>query len=573
MVHLPSCLAVFLLGNIYANALSYDYSASIECLKSPLKPQYNGGIIANPELNEGSRGWFSFGYAEIEHREANNNKFIVAHSRSNPHGSVSQILYLQKNKIYTFSAWLQVSEGSNVPVTAIFKTKDGYKSAGAVVAKSNCWSMLKGGLTVDTSGPAHLYFQSNNTQVEIWVDSVSLQPFSQKQWRFHQDQSIQKNRKAKIRIQALDKQGNPLPYANITIIQKKVHFPFGCAINKNILNNPAYQSWFTSRFTVTVFENEMKWYSTENTRGRIDYSVADALVNFAKRNNIAIRGHNVLWNDPQYQPEWVKSLSPPDLNKAATERVNSVVSKYRGQLIAWDVVNENLHFNFLESKLGKDASAFFYNLAGKADGFTTLFLNEFNTIESSGDAASSPTNYVNKVKGIRAFAGNGNLKLGIGLEGHFSTPNAPYIRSAIDTLAALNLPIWITEVDVKSGGRQAEFLEQILREVHSHPKVAGIVIWSAWSPQGCYRMCLTDNNFRNLPTGNVVDKLLHEWGGLKEVFGSTDINGFFEASIAHGDYDVKIHHPSVNSSLNQQLHLDSSIHNDDVSPQVVQFIA
>lgn len=51
-------------------------------------------------------------------------------------------------------------------------------------------------------------------------------------------------------------------------------------------------------------------------------------------------------------------------------------------------------------------------------------------------------------------------------------------------------------------------------------------------------MCLTDNNFRNLATGDVVDKLLHEWGG--SLAGVTDANGFFEASLSHGDYSVKI---------------------------------
>lgn len=28
--------------------------------------------------------------------------------------------------------------------------------------------------------------------VEIWVDSVSLQPFTQEQWRAHQDEAIEK---------------------------------------------------------------------------------------------------------------------------------------------------------------------------------------------------------------------------------------------------------------------------------------------------------------------------------------------------------------------------------------------
>lgn len=70
-------------------------------------------------------------------------------------------------------------------------------------------------------------------------------------------------------------------------------------------------------------------------------------------------------------------------------------------------------------------------------------------------------------------------------------------------------------------------------------------MWAAWSPSGCYRMCLTDNNFKNLATGDVVDKLLHEWGFMK-MDGKTDPSGFFEATLLYGDYEVKISHPHIN---------------------------
>lgn len=102
---------------------------------------------------------------------------------------------------------------------------------------------------------------------------------------------------------------------------------------------------------------------------------------------------------------------------------------------------------------------------------------------------------------------------------------------------------------------QAWHLEQILREARSHPHVNGIVLWAAWRPEGCYRMCLTDNNFRNLPTGDVVDKLLHEWGWKQGTasFGTTDANGFFETSLFHGDYHVKVSRPTLdqNSGLTE----------------------
>ncbi|KAI3805010.1 hypothetical protein L1987_26986 [Smallanthus sonchifolius] len=128
--------------------------------------------------------------------------------------------------------------------------------------------------------------------------------------------------------------------------------------------------------------------------------------------------------------------------------------------------------------------------------------------------------------------------LSIGLEGHFRNVNIPYMRSAIDKAASLGLPIWITEVDVQPGPNLAEFLYQVLREGHAHPPaVNGIVLWSAWSPQGCYRMCLTDNSFKNLPTGDVVDKIIREFFSVV-VTATTDDNGFYETSLGHGDYEV-----------------------------------
>jgi len=74
-----------------------------QCLAHPLKPLYNGGIIQNPELNNELQGWTAFGDAKIEHRESLGNKYAVAHSRNQARDSVSQKIYLQKDKHYTLS--------------------------------------------------------------------------------------------------------------------------------------------------------------------------------------------------------------------------------------------------------------------------------------------------------------------------------------------------------------------------------------------------------------------------------------------------------------------------------------
>ncbi|MFS7920269.1 putative endo-1,4-beta-xylanase [Helianthus anomalus] len=342
-------------------------------------------------------------------------------------------------------------------------------------------------------------------------------------------------RRSKVKIQAVDGEGKPQGNRTLIIAQKFARFPFGCAINKNILTNQAYKNWFISRFKYTTFENEMKWYSNEANQNREDYRTSDALLQFAKSNGVSVRGHNVFWDDPKYQPYWVRNLGPQQLAAAATTRIHSLMHRYSGQVIAWDVLNENLHFNFFESKLGWTASSKFYATARALDRTADLFLNDFNTIESPGDQASSPDSYLSKIRQIRAGGYNGPLS--IGLEGHFRDVNIPYMRSAIDKVASSGLPIWITEVDVQAGPNQAALLDQVIREAHAHPSVHGIVLWSAWSPQGCYRMCLTDNNFNNLPTGNVVDAIIRQFFNV-EVTATTDVNGFYETSLIHGDYEV-----------------------------------
>ncbi|GER42872.1 Endo-1,4-beta-xylanase C [Striga asiatica] len=423
------------------------------------------------------------------------------------------------------------------------KTNMGYITTGWVTAQKGCWSMLKGGFS-DVSGIAQLYFESQNSAVEIWVDSISLQPFTQEEWKSHQEQSVNKVRKSKVKFVVVDQKKRPIPNATVSMKQTSSKFPFGCAINYNILFNPNYQKWFTSRFKLSVFENELKWYSTEQSQGHVDYSTSDALLKFCDSHSITVRGHNILWDVQNGNPSWVQSLSPDALQKATNGRVLSVVNKYKGRYSQLDVVNENIHGHFYEDKLGSSASVIFYNMTSQIDPDATLFLNDYNTIEESRDGNASPWKYLKKIKDFREFGYEGSLA--IGLEGHFSYMSLPYIRAAIDVVAAAKLPIWVTELDVSAGPNQASFLEQILNELHAHPNLEGMMLWSARSPGGCYQMCLTDNNFNNLATGDVVDNFISYLSHKADSpgSGSTDANGIYVKSLFHGEYEVTVHHPN-----------------------------
>nr|CAB3501697.1 unnamed protein product [Digitaria exilis] len=527
------------------------------CLAEPLAPQYGGGILRNADFNAGLQGWSTFGYGSIaESTSAAGNAFAVALNRTRPYQSVSQKVYLQGDTHYTLSAWLQVGDGS-ADVRAVVKTVGDFVHAGGVVAKSGCWSMLKGGLTAASSGPAEIYFESNAT-VDLWVDSVSLNPFTKEEWAAHRAASVVSARKKTVKLQATDSSGQPLANAAVSLDAVRTSFPLGAAMSQHILTNSAYQTWFASRFAVATFENEMKWYSTEPSPGHEDYTVPDAMMAFAKSNGIAVRGHNVFWDQPSQQPSWVSSLPYPQLLAATSRRIRSVVSRYAGQVIGWDVVNENLHFDFYEGRFGWDASTAFYAAARLLDAGanTLMFMNEYNTLEQPGDMAALPDRYLQRLRQIIAGYPENGAGMAIGLEGHFTNPNIPYMRSALDTLAQAGIPIWLTEVDVAGGGpAQAQHLEEVLREAYAHPAVQGIVLWSAWHPEGCYVMCLTDNNFKNLPQGDVVDRLIAEWRATPRA-GATDAQGYFEAELVHGEYKVTVTHPEFNNSASRSVKVE-----------------
>ncbi|KAM7479430.1 hypothetical protein LguiA_027643 [Lonicera macranthoides] len=423
---------------------------------------------------------------------------------------------------------------------------------GSVLAKRGCWSFLKGGFVLSSpSNLSVLFFQnSDEGDIDIAIDSASLQPFTEEQWRLSQQHKINRERKRATTIHISNKEGGRLAGATVTVEQISKDFPFGSAIAKSILGNSPYQNWFVKRFNAAVFENELKWYATEPKPGQINYTLADQMLEFVRANQIITRGHNIFWEDPRYTPSWVKNLTGPDLHSAVNSRIQSLMSRYKEEFIHWDVSNEMLHYDFYEQRLGSNATLHFYEMAHQSDPLATLFLNEYNVVETCSDVNSTVDTYISKIKELR----RGGVSMdGIGLEGHFTVPNLPLIRGILDKLATLELPIWLTEVDISNKldkETQGIYLEQVLREGFSHPAVNGIMLWSALDPKGCYQMCLTDSDFNNLPAGDVVDKLLKEWetgviNGQSDEYGSYSFFGFL------GEYKVTVEYKdkTVNSTF------------------------
>ncbi|KAG9148150.1 hypothetical protein Leryth_014080 [Lithospermum erythrorhizon] len=452
------------------------------------------------------------------------------------------------------TVWVKLEvESSAVVIRARLITENSTTTCvGNVIARHGCWSFLKGGFLSNLpSNSSRLYFQRNEgNETKIAIDGASLQQFTQEQWAINQDVNINKRRKRAVTLHVSDQYGDSLRGASIKVEQISKDFLFGSAIADTIIGNSPYQKWFTKRFNAAVFENELKWYATEPKPRQLNYTKADKMLQFVQSNQISTRGHNIFWEDPKYTPPWVRNLTDPELKLAVKSRIQSLLQRYKDDFIHWDVNNEMLHFNFYEEKLGSNASLEFFMVAHEIDPLATLFMNEFNVVETCNDVNSSVDGYILRMKELRK---SGVWMDGVGLEGHFTVPNLPLMRATIDKLATLDIPIWLTEVDIRntlSMQAQALYLEQVLREGFSHPAVNGIMLWSAMHVEGCYQMCLTDNEFRNLPTGDVVDKLLEEWQtGLVE--GLTNERGSYSFYGFLGEYRITTRYGgrSINSTF------------------------
>ncbi|KAJ0513734.1 putative endo-1,4-beta-xylanase [Helianthus annuus] len=497
----------------------YDYTAYTQCKIEPEDPLYNGGILQN----------------EVATMES------IVEDGITTSWPAFVLPVLTSSTFYSFSSWIKIHGSNSSLISArLMSGNSPHYCVGTVVARRDCWSFLKGGFYMDSeSNPSLLYFQnSEDKETSITIASASLQPFTKEQWSFQQQYKINTERKRAVTIHVSDKQGARLRGAMVRVEQVAKDFPFGSAINNYIIGNLPYQKWFVERFNAAVFENELKWAATEPKQGVLNYTLADQMLDFVRANQIVARGHNIFWEDPKYIPSWVLNLSNSELELAVKQRIASLMTRYKNEFVHWDVSNEFLHFNFYEDKLGENATYEFFKAAHEADPLATLFMNDFNVVESCRDVNSTVDSYISKMRDLRRY---GVYMDGIGLESHFGVPNLPLMRAILDKLATLELPIWLTEVDISDNfdhNQQAAYLEDVLREGFSHPSVNGIMLWSALKKNGkCYQMCLTDTNFNNLPAGDTVDKLLKEWqtGVIKS---QTDEHGAFSFYGYLGEYAV-----------------------------------
>src|SRR5262249_54555755 len=174
---------------------------------------------------------------------------------------------------------------------------------------------------------------------------------------------INQVREGNAQVQVVDQFGNPVTNVTADAREMQSQFPFGSAINANVLTNPQYAAFFQSHFDWAAMEDESTWYFNEPTQGDVTYSVADAIAAYAAANNITLRGPALFWGDSSIIQPWLKQLSPADLLAAVESRLQSAVTHFDGTFTQWTVDDETLHAQFFQTKLGSAILAQMYEQA------------------------------------------------------------------------------------------------------------------------------------------------------------------------------------------------------------------
>ncbi|MEU7543561.1 endo-1,4-beta-xylanase, partial [Streptomyces sparsogenes] len=137
---------------------------------------------------------------------------------------------------------------------------------------------------------------------------------------------------------------------------------FGTAVAAGRLGDGTYSTILNREFNMVTPENEMKWDTTERSRGSFNFGPADQIVNQATLHGQRVRGHTLVWHSQL--PSWVSSIGDANtLRTVMNNHINGVMAHYKGKVYAWDVVNEA----FADGGSGQHRPSVFQNLLG--DGF------------------------------------------------------------------------------------------------------------------------------------------------------------------------------------------------------------
>ncbi|HEY1200644.1 MAG TPA: endo-1,4-beta-xylanase, partial [Niastella sp.] len=203
----------------------------------------------------------------------------------------------------------------------------------------------------------------------------------------------------------------------------------------------------TQQFNAATPENIMKAEIIHPTWNQFDFTLADKLVEYGRKNNIKINGHTLIWHSQL--PRFVRQIKSPDsLAQFFADHITTIASHFDGKVFSWDVVNEALEENgslrksiFLQ-QLGENYIVEAFRLAQKAAPHTELYYNDYNIEQPKKRAGAIEIIKKIKAAGVRID--------GVGIQGHWRASHIPLaeIEQSILDFSALGVKVMFTELDL-----------------------------------------------------------------------------------------------------------------------------
>jgi endo-1,4-beta-xylanase len=232
------------------------------------------------------------------------------------------------------------------------------------------------------------------------------------------------------------------------------YFPIGVSVSPDLFVIEPEVTLIKREFNSMTPENVMKMGLIHPKEDTYNWEPADKIIAFAQANNMKVRGHTLCWHNQV--PNWLfvdnngKEVTKEMLLARMKKHITDVVSRYKGKIYAWDVVNEAVPDTtdaiYRASKFYKIIGPEFiekaFEYAHEADPNALLFYNDYDT-----EKKFKREKILTLLKGLIA---KGVPIHGVGLQGHWSVyePTAQELDESINDFVALGLKVQVTELDV-----------------------------------------------------------------------------------------------------------------------------
>lgn len=209
-----------------------------------------------------------------------------------------------------------------------------------------------------------------------------------------------------------------------------------------------------NEFDAIVAENCMKSMFLQPKEGEFFFEDADKFVEFGEQNNLYITGHCLIWHSQA--PWWFfvdndgKDVSAEVLKQRMKTHITTVVSRYKGRIKGWDVVNEAImeDGSYRKSKfytiLGEEFIPLAFQYAHEADPDAELYYNDYNEWHKG-----KRETIINLIKSFKEK----NIRIdAVGMQGHFGMdgPSLEEYQATIDDYTSTGVKVMVTELDLSA---------------------------------------------------------------------------------------------------------------------------